>query len=227
MTAQTPEFTVRWSHPEGERTDHLLVMLHGFGADEHDLFGLAREFPERLTVASVRAPLQNPMGGFAWFPLSQDPATGEIGSDAASVCAAVEQLHAWVQSVRGDFASVTLLGFSQGMAMAMSLLRLDPAGYTCTVGLSGFVADPERAEAELAALFDRDDEVARVQPKVFWGRGQEDPIISEARVEATHGWLNRHVDMTKIVYAGLGHAVHPQEVGHVAEYLDQVVPGRG
>lgn len=226
MTSTT-EFTVRWSHPEGERTDHLLVMLHGFGADENDLFGLAREFPERLTVASVRAPLQIPMGGFAWFPLSQDPVTGEIGSDAPSVRAAVEPLQAWVESVRADFRSVTLLGFSQGMAMAMSLLRLDPAAYACTVGLSGFVADPDRAEPELATLFDRDDEVAGVRPKVFWGRGQEDPIISEARVEATHGWLNDHVDMTKIVYAGLGHAVHPQELTHVVQYLDQVVPGRG
>ncbi len=224
MTAQTPEFTVRWSHPEGERTKHLLVMLHGFGADENDLFGLVSALPEHFTVASVRAPLRIPMGGFAWFPLSQDPVTGEIGSDAPSVRAAVEALHSWVESVRGDFSTVTLLGFSQGMAMAMSLLRLDPSGYACTVGLSGFVADPERQEAELATLFDRDDEVARVQPKVFWGRGQEDPIISEARVEATHGWLNRHVDMTKIVYAGLGHAIHPQEVGHVRDYLTQVVP---
>ena len=149
-----------------------------------------------------------------------------IRDSAPSVRAAVESLQAWVESVRADFRSVTLLGFSQGMAMAMSLLRLDPAAYACAVGLSGFVADPDRAEPELATFFDRDDEVARVRPKVFWGRGQEDPIISEARVEATHGWLNRHVDMTKIVYAGLGHAVHPQELTHVVQYLDQVVPGK-
>ena len=73
----------------------------------------------------------------------------------------------------------------------------------------------------------RDDDVARVRPKVFWGRGQEDPIISEPRVEETHAWLNAHVDLMKIVYAGLGHAINEQELGHVKEYLAHMVPPRG
>lgn len=222
-TAPLPEPTVRWSHPEGERTEHLLVLLHGYGASEHDLFGLVPQLPPEFTVAAVRAPLSMGGGSYAWFPLSQDPVTGEIGSAAPEVRAAVEGLHAWVESVRGDFRTVSLLGFSQGMALATSLLRMDPEAYACTVGLSGFVVDPENAEAELAGLFQADDVVAAAKPKVFWGRGQEDPIISEARVEAAHAWLNAHTDLMKIVYAGLPHAISPQELGHVREYLQHMV----
>ena len=185
----------------------------------------AREF-DRLADA-VRAPLPLQPGSHAWFPLSQDPVTGEMGSTAEPVREAVEALHAWVQAVRGDFRTVSLLGFSQGMAMATSLLRLDPEAYACTVALSGFVVDPQLAEPQLRELFTRDDDVARVRPKVFWGRGQEDPIISEPRVEETHAWLNAHVDLMKIVYAGLGHAINEQELGHVKEYLAHMVPPRG
>ncbi|MDO5634765.1 MAG: phospholipase [Micrococcus sp.] len=222
--AAAPEFTVRWSHPQGERTDHLLVILHGFGANEHDLFSLAEHLPPRLTVASVRAPLTLQPGSFAWFPLSQDPVTGELGSEAAQVRDAVVDLRAWVHEVRGAFSTVSLLGFSQGMAMATSLLRLDPGDYACTVGLSGFVVDPHGDEELMTQLFTRDAEVAELKPKLFWGRGQADPIISEQRVEASHAWLNEHVDLMKVVYAGLEHSISPQELGHVAEYLDHMVP---
>ena len=221
------EPVVRWSRPEGVRTADLLIVLHGYGANEDDLFGLVPHLPEHFTVAAVRAPLPLQPGSHAWFPLSQDPVTGELGSTAEPVRAAVEALHAWVQDVRGDFRTVSLLGFSQGMAMATSLLRLDPEAYACTVALSGFVVDPELAEPGLRPLFSRDDDVARVRPKVFWGRGQDDPIISEARVEETHAWLNAHVDLMKIVYAGLGHAIDQQELGHVKEYLAHMVPPRG
>lgn len=221
------EPVVRWSRPEGERTEDLLIVLHGYGANEDDLFGLVPHLPEHVTVAAVRAPLPLQPGSHAWFPLSQDPVTGELGSTAEPVREAVETLHAWVQAVRGDFRTVSLLGFSQGMAMATSLLRLDPEAYACTVALSGFVVDPQLAEPQLRELFTRDDDVARVRPKVFWGRGQEDPIISEPRVEETHAWLNAHVDLMKIVYAGLGHAINEQELGHVKEYLAHMLPPRG
>lgn len=221
------EPVVRWSRPEGERTEDLLIVLHGYGANEDDLFGLVPHLPEHVTVAAVRAPLPLQPGSHAWFPLSQDPVTGELGSTAEPVREAVKALHAWVQAVRGDFRTVSLLGFSQGMAMATSLLRLDPEAYACTVALSGFVVDPQLAEPQLCELFTRDDDVARVRPKVFWGRGQEDPIISEPRVEETHAWLNAHVDLMKIVYAGLGHAINEQELGHVKEYLAHMVPPRG
>ena len=211
--------TVRWSRPEGERTDDLLILLHGYGADEHDLFGLVAHLPEHLTAVSVRAPLALSTGGAAWFPLSQDPVTGEIGADAGAVRSAVEALDAWVREARAGFRTVSLLGFSQGMAMATSLLRLDPDAYACTVALSGFVVDPRHVEAGLEGLFPADETVAAAKPKVFWGRGQADPIISEHRVEESHAWLTANTDLTKVVYAGLGHAISPQELGHVKEYL--------
>src|SRR5690606_11556536 len=64
--------TVLWSRPENERTGTpLLVIFHGYGADEADLFSLAAQFPADFTVASVRAPLQAGPG-YSWFPLRND-----------------------------------------------------------------------------------------------------------------------------------------------------------
>ncbi len=221
--AATPEPFVRWSRPEAERAGTpLLVVLHGYGADENDLFGIVPALPGRFTIASVRAPLAMDHGGFTWFPL-----TTSMSSSPLAVRAAVEDLQAWVGAQREHFASVSLLGFSMGMAMATSLLRLEPEAYACVVGLSGFTVNPHPDGAgagtgPLAGFFD-DEAVQRVKPKVFWGRDQDDPVITQDKVEYTHSWMNEHVDLTKVLYPGIGHGIGPQELRHVGEYLDYVV----
>ena len=51
-------------------TRPLVVLLHGWGADERDLAGLVPALPAEPVYASLRAPLPLPGGGFGWFPLS-------------------------------------------------------------------------------------------------------------------------------------------------------------
>ena len=134
MTSFTP--TVLWSRPENERAGTpLLVLFHGYGSDEADLFGLAAQLPADFTIASVRAPLQAGPG-HAWFPLRTD-----LSYSLASVTEAAGDVEAWLDSVREQHSSVSLLGFSQGMCMATTLLRHRPAGYAAVVGLSGFVVE--------------------------------------------------------------------------------------
>ncbi|GAA1117297.1 phospholipase [Citricoccus alkalitolerans] len=228
---------VRWSRPESERGGtHLLVVLHGYGADENDLFGIVPELPEKFTIASVRAPLVMDHGGYTWFPL-----TNSLQSSPLAVRAAIEDLQEWVTAQRANFASTSLLGFSMGMAMATSLLRREPQAYACVVGLSGFAIDPTMAPGAesappaagvvpaevsgagpLAGFFD-DEAVKAVKPPVFWGRDQADPVITPDKIEYTHSWMNEYVDMTKVLYAGIGHGIGPQELRHVGEFLDYVV----
>lgn len=46
---------IRWSHEAPRPDSDLLVFLHGFGADENDLFPLGNYFDDRYTIASVQA----------------------------------------------------------------------------------------------------------------------------------------------------------------------------
>jgi phospholipase/carboxylesterase len=206
-----PAPVVLWSKPEQERAGKpLLVLLHGYGANEQDLLSLAEMLPPDFAVASLRAPL--PEGpGFTWFPLT---ASIDYSLDAVKVGAAYVQ--DWLDGVKSNHPSVTLLGFSMGMAMATTLLRQRPADFAAVVGLSGFVIDAGDDPSF------RDGELDGTVP-LFWGRDQQDPVITEDKIDYTIGWVRKHVKLTKVLYTGMWHGINQQEIGHVSEFLTHVV----
>ena len=216
MTENTPwNPVVLFSKPEEERAGTpLLVLFHGYLANEEDLMGLAGYLPEEFTVASVRAPVA--LGpGYTWFPLMNEP---DFSVDR--VVSAVQDVSDWLDSIKDQHSSVTLLGFSMGMAVASTLLRHRPQEFAAVVGLSGFVVPAE------GNAFFHDEELAELKVPFFWGRDQADPVIDEPRVEYTHGWLNGYTKLTKVLYAGMGHSISMQELGHVKEFLTHTVLGR-
>ncbi|MHA7209907.1 alpha/beta hydrolase [Arthrobacter sp. MDT1-65] len=206
---------VLWSRPEAERRGTpLLVLFHGYMADEKDLMGLADHLPAEFTVASVRAP-RPARPGFSWFPLAR-----EDDYSVERVVEGVTAVSAWLDSVRGDHSSVSILGFSQGMGVATSLLRHRPADFACVVGLSGF-AVPSGDHP-----FFRDEEAAASPTPFFWGRDQEDAVITPEMIEFTHAWLVGHTSLTKILYSNMLHSINLQELAHVREFLSMTVLGR-
>lgn len=207
MEFMTSELTVAWNRdPAQDPSAPLLVMFHGFGADEKDLMGLVPGLPEEFVVASVRAP-QREGYGYRWYPLYDDDAFS-----AEQVTAALEPLMEWVREQAQGRPSVSLLGFSQGMSMATSLVRAMPGQFAAIVGLSGFTL-PE------ALPFFQDDQLEAEPFKLFWGRDPEDPVLTERLVDLSAEWLLTHADTTKVQYQGMGHSISPQELRHVNEYL--------
>ncbi|MCY0904621.1 alpha/beta hydrolase [Arthrobacter sp. H14-L1] len=205
---------VTWSKAEPDRQGTpLLLMLHGYGADEADLFSLAPTLPEEFTVASLRGP-ERAGPGYCWFPLRAD-----VSYAVENVTSATEAVTAWLDTVRGQHSSVTLLGFSQGMCMATSLARHRPHDFAAVVGLSGFVVD---AGTQGEGFF-HDAELAAARLPVFWGRDQADPVIPAEAVDYTATWLRTHSKLTKILYTGIWHGINAQEMAHVKEFLSLTV----
>lgn len=201
---------VRWSAPVEARAGRpLLVLLHGYGSEEGDLFGLAPHLPEDFVVAAVRAPLSPPFPtpGWSWFPIE-----GLHARTPGATTAAAQSLLAWLDRAARDAASVGLLGFSQGSVVALQALRLQPERFAFVVNLAGYVdADPLPTDAALAAL----------RPPVFWGRGARDEVIPADRVAHTVQWLPGFVELSGRVYPGLTHSVSQDELADVGVFLDK------
>lgn len=209
-TGPSAPFAV-WSNDADARPGTpLLVLLHGYGSHEQDLMALVPGLPDEFSVASLRAP-QPVQLGYQWFPLAAD-----LSFSVDRVVEAVQPVAAWLRGIAAEHSSTTLLGFSQGMAMATSLARHMPGEIDAVVGLSGFVVPGGHP------LF-ADDRLRERPLPMFWGRDPQDPVIPPELVDATAQWALEHAEVTKVQYTGVGHGISPQEIGHVREYLTHVV----
>ena len=196
---------VLWSAAERDRGSRpLLVLLHGYASHEGDLFGLSPQLPLEPVIASVRAPIEE-NGGWAWF----SRATSAAGNPTAeTVDEPARALIEWLDTL--EYTSVSLLGFSQGAAMALQLIRHAPSRFRATVALSGFVA---------AGANEGDAELGFVKPPVFWGRGTLDQVIPADAIERTDAWLPDHATATVRIYEGLGHSISPAELHDFNAFL--------
>jgi phospholipase/carboxylesterase len=154
--------------PTDGQPDGALVLFHGRGADEHDLFPLLDLLdPERrLLGATARGPLLLPPGGAHWYIVRR------IGfPDRDTFLSTYEQAGGWLDDLlaRHDIAPerAVLGGFSQGAVMSYALGlgagRPRPAGI---IAMSGFMPTVDGFELDDAA-----------GPPVAIGHGTFDPVI--------------------------------------------------
>ena len=131
--------------PEG-----ALVLLHGRGADEYDLFPLldALDPERRLLGITPRGPLALPPGGAHWYQLGGIPTP-----DPATFFPTFAAAAAFLDALSVPLDRVVLGGFSQGTAMTWALGlgvgRQRPAGI---IALSGFMPEVEGLELDLSDL---------------------------------------------------------------------------
>lgn len=198
----------RWG--AGDRVGRpLLVLLHGYGSDENDLFGLVPFLPDGISVASVAAPLTPPWPapGRSWYPIE-----GIESRHPDAVTAAARALLRWLDAEAADAQKIALLGFSQGAAVSLQAMRLDASRFGAIVALSGYAAPGE---------LPNDDELRTTRPRVFWGRGTHDDVIPDVLVDHTAQWLPDHSELTGRVYPGLTHSVSEEELGDVRVFLEK------
>ncbi|MBC7402179.1 MAG: dienelactone hydrolase family protein [Microbacteriaceae bacterium] len=200
---------VVWSVPESSLADELatrplLVLMHGRGSHEKDLFSLAPLLPPEFVLAALRAPLQLAPGSYSWFPVGEPGLPSIVAADSA-----VAALVAWLDSVPVA-TSVSLLGFSQGGAMAVHALRHVPERFAAVVNLAGFVI-PGEAPADQALL--------TLVPSVFWGSDPADPVIPAEAIARTAQWLPSHSTLAVRHYEGIGHSISREEITDVNKFL--------
>jgi phospholipase/carboxylesterase len=127
----------RLERPAARHAEGALVLLHGRGADEHDLFPLLDLFdPERrLLGITPRGPLTLPPGGAHWYRLGGIPTP-----DPDTFHASFAQLAAFLDALPVPIDRVVLGGFSQGSVMSYALgLALGRPRPAALMALSGFV----------------------------------------------------------------------------------------
>ncbi len=120
----------------------LLIMLHGYGSNEEDLFSFAEELPDEFFIISLRAPYPMPPYGHAWYAIHWENTGGKFSDDAQAIDSREkisEFIDQAIKSYPVDPDNVTLVGFSQGCILSFAVALSYPEKVKNVVGLSGYI----------------------------------------------------------------------------------------
>lgn len=133
--------------PDHGPTNQMILLLHGYSGDENSMDVFTRSLPRDAWLISPRAPIPISTGGYSWSALPADsPKPAEALIEQARFLWL--QIPEWQKLMKaGEELLRSIVGFSQGGAMALLLSLLYPSQVIKTACLSGFL--PEGTETLL------------------------------------------------------------------------------
>ena len=106
----------------------LLILLHGHGSNENDLFGLANSIPDNWNVVSVRGSYKLAENSYRWYDVNMvnGKITINIEQEEESRKKLIQLISKISQKYDVDSQKIIVAGFSQGANMAQSLGLSEP-----------------------------------------------------------------------------------------------------
>lgn len=120
----------------------LLLLLHGYGSNEADLFSFANELPDNYYVVSARAPYDLQMGSYAWYAINFDADENKFSDHEQARLSRdliVDFIAELIQNYPIDANNITLIGFSQGTILSYAVALSYPKKINRVVALSGYL----------------------------------------------------------------------------------------
>jgi phospholipase/carboxylesterase len=194
----------------------MAILLHGLGADEQDLFGLAPWLDPRLLVVSARAPHEAQPMGYSWFDIDFDEVPPRIDfQHVVESRGAILRLVEEAAAAHGaDPSRVWLVGFSQGASMATACALARPEMLRGIVAHSGRLT--RRALPTLPAP-------ALAGFPVLWQHGRADPVVPVAfghEARDVLGGLGMRVDYREYP---IGHEISEESLRDLCGWLGRQV----
>jgi|SRR5690625_3274624 len=191
-----------------------IVMLHGFGSDENDLFSFSSELPDYYAVISLRAPIRLQPYGNAWYNIYFNQPQGKFSDDKQAVASrdliskCLDQI---IEKYQVDEKNITLLGFSQGTILSFAVALSYPQKVKNVIGLSGYIHEDILKENFRSSNFDHlniytsHGSVDEVIP-VEWARKSK-PFLEDLGISCTYSEFP------------VGHGVAPENFSDFKNWL--------
>ncbi len=183
----------------------LLLLLHGYGSNEEDLFSFAAELPEDYYVVSARAPHSIQYGSYAWYAINFDANQNKFSDNEQAkesrdlILQFIDEL---IATYPIDDKAIILTGFSQGAILSYAVALSHPEKIKKVVALSGYISEPIFEENFKSKDFSN--------LKIFASHGTVDQVIPIDWARKTKPFLeDLKVNFTYKEYP-IGHGVSPQ-----------------
>ena len=192
----------------------LLLLLHGYGSNDSDLFSFASELPDEYFVISARAPYDLQYGSYAWYAINFDADQNKF-SDHDQAILSRDLVVKFIEELKVKFpidsSNITLIGFSQGSILSYSIALSYPNIVQRVVALSGYL------NLDINSNNYQNNDFSKL--KIFASHGTVDQVIP---VE----WARKSIPLIEnlgipIVYKEypVGHGVAPQNFFDLKNWL--------
>lgn len=191
-----------------------IIMLHGFGSDENDLFSFASELPEKYAIISLKAPIRLAPFGNAWYNIFFDNAQGKFSDDEQAIASrelvsrCIDEI---IEKYKVDADTITLLGFSQGTILSFAVALSYPEKVKNVIGLSGYINEEILKEGYSQNDFSR--------LRVYTSHGSVDQVIPVQWARKTQPFLKKLNIACTYSEFPVGHGVSPQNFSEFKTWL--------
>ncbi|RKS98667.1 alpha/beta hydrolase [Flavobacterium sp. 123] len=194
----------------------LLLLLHGYGSNEADLFSFASELPDEYYIISARAPYDLQYGSYAWYAINFDADQNKFSDFEQAkvsrdlIATFIDEL---IKTYPVDVKNITLVGFSQGSILSYAVALSHPEKVKNVIALSGYISEPIFEENY------KNNDFSKLS--IFASHGTVDQVIPVEWARKTKPFLdNLGIESTYKEYP-VGHGVAPQNFYDFKNWLLQ------
>lgn len=195
----------------------LIILLHGYGSNEEDLFSFASELSNENYIISVRAPYDLQPYGHAWYAIHFDADENKFSDDEQAKKSRdiiVNFIDEVIQKHPIDANNVTLIGFSQGTILSTAVALSYPEKVKNVVALSGYLN-----EAILTENFNQNN---FKNLNFFVSHGTVDQVIPVSWAQKTQPFLEKLGIQSVYKEYPVGHGVAPQNFYDFKKWLEAI-----
>ena len=188
----------------------LIVLIHGYGSNERDLFSLIDYFPNNSYVISIRAPKELFNDSYAWYDIYLDGNNKFYDHDAAARVR--DELFHFIDdlsknpNINSD--NITLIGFSQGAILSHAISFSYPKKIKNIIALSGVVDEKIMKKTSLIP-----------KTNIYISHGTNDNLIDyETSKESLNFYIENDIKF-KFESYDQGHGINQQNLEAMIKWL--------
>lgn len=193
----------------------LLLLLHGYGSNEEDLFSFASELPDELLIISARAPLTLGNDSYSWYTIHFDTNNGKF-SDTDEALEARDKIALFIDEITIEYnvnkENIFLLGFSQGTILSYSVALNYPDKIKNVIALSGYI------NQDLIPTTINENDYSNLD--FFISHGSVDQVIPVEWAQNAPTFLNNLKIKNSYQEYVVGHGVAPQNFYDFKKWIE-------
>jgi len=192
----------------------VIILLHGVGGNEKNLFQYADMMPPEYLVIAPRAPLVKGVDSYAWFTVHFAMGKPVINPEEAEQSRLIltSFISYVIEKYNASSANIYLAGFSQGAIMCYSVALTHPGLIKGIAALSG------RVLPEIKPLVRSSETLSKL--KILISYGTDDNKLPVYYASDAKDYIETlHIPVTYIEWPGTGHLVNREIIGKMVEWM--------